>query len=335
MEVIYLILGILLVTMSIVEFGWNTLSVVGGGAISMWLARGMWGVALSLYRATGQSKFLVYSSPLLMMAVIGTWVVMLWIGFTLIFMSGDTSVLDSTTRLPVNWLDKAYFAGFSIFTLGTGDLVAGGTPWRLTSVLAAYLGLTTITLSLTYISSVITSAIAGRQLALLIHCLGNSPDEMLKTAWNGSDLSDLDHVLSEVGAELNGYAEKHLVFPIIHFFHSDEPDGSIALACARLDDSIRAIELGIDKAYQPNRILLISARKALTKYLERSRNRYRGEQSDEPTIPRFEESRIAGVPLLPSPKLDQIFHDAIERRRELSELVRGSGYQGDNWVAAK
>src|SRR5690606_23751663 len=134
----------------------------------------------------------------LLMGTVVLWAFMLWAGWTLFFTVEDGAVLDSTSRAPATFVDRIYFAGFCLATLGTGDFVAGSSGWRLASVTCALSGLAALTLTMPYALSLISAATAKPQLALLIRCLGGSSTELLKNAWNGEDQSNLDDPLAQI-----------------------------------------------------------------------------------------------------------------------------------------
>lgn len=96
----------------------------GAGPITRRLTNVLWRLALKLTPSHRGSRMLAITGGGLLVKTIVVWVLMLWAGWTLIFLAGDATVVDATTRPPASVLDVAYFSGFTVLTLGVGDFVA-------------------------------------------------------------------------------------------------------------------------------------------------------------------------------------------------------------------
>lgn len=117
--------GVVLVLLVCIDVVTTTLSSGSPmGPLATWVIR----ITFSplRYRASGPADVrLRVAGPLVTLAVLGTWIVVLWAGWTLIFSAHVDTVTSAMTGRPVGGLQRAYFAGFSLFTLGTGDVRAG------------------------------------------------------------------------------------------------------------------------------------------------------------------------------------------------------------------
>lgn len=108
-----------------------------------------------------RDRILSYAGPTIMVTLIGVWVLLLLLGFALIVWPGlGTGIQSEQGITPTDFATALYYAGFSLGTLGTGDLVPQTSPYRLLIVIKSLLGFSVITLVLSYVLSV------GSQLTL-------------------------------------------------------------------------------------------------------------------------------------------------------------------------
>ena len=122
-----------------------------------------------------------------MIGIVTAWIVTIWISWTLVFASVEGSVVEATTGETADLWGKAYFAGYSILTLGNGELVPASTPWRLTTLAAAGTGLALVTLAVTYILNVVQASNRRRSLAAVIWTLGDTSADIVERAANDPD----------------------------------------------------------------------------------------------------------------------------------------------------
>ena len=330
LNAIFLVTGLTIVGLALLDVVWCVASTSGGGPVSMRVARTLWRGALHFQRSRDRQGHLRHLAPVLIVSVIGVWVALLWIGWTLVFLAPDLAVMNATSGAPAQWADRLYFAGFSLFTLGTGDFVARHPVWRLASVVCSFTGLATVTLSLTYVVSVISAATAKRQLALMIHGLGGNAVEILANSWNGQDLTSIEDHLTEIRSLLLLHSERHLAYPIVHFFHAEEPEASLGLAVAALEDALLIAARGVDEDVRPSSITLDSTRHALGVFLKRaSRNGEPSSRDPAPPFPDVDGLRSIGVPMAGDAELGEIFKDQSERRLASRRLVLGEGWKWD------
>ena len=126
-----------------------------------------------------------FVGPGVLLAMLLTWVLFSWLGWTLLFTAVQGSVVEAQSGRPANLVALIYFVGYSLFTLGIGDYRPKGAFWQFATVLCAAQGFAVITLSITYIVPIVSAVTQKRQLAVLISQLGVSPETILIRAWNG------------------------------------------------------------------------------------------------------------------------------------------------------
>ena len=128
------------------------------------------GVALALPGAKGRGRLLAYAGPSLLILSITLWVVLLLVGFALIVHPALGSAIRSTSDpTSTDFATALYYAGFSLTTLGTGDIVPFTGFQRLLTVLMAGVGFSVLTLSLTFLTSVYSALVRRNTFALGLH----------------------------------------------------------------------------------------------------------------------------------------------------------------------
>jgi hypothetical protein len=113
---------------------------------------------------------LAYSGPTQILLTVAAWLVLLTVGWALIYFPAlGEQIRNSSGPTDTGFPTALYFSGFSLATLGTGDVVANSNGYRLLSVVEAATGFAVITLVITYFLS-IYSALPGRNaFAMKLH----------------------------------------------------------------------------------------------------------------------------------------------------------------------
>ena len=216
------ILGALIVLLVLGDVVKTTLSVRGSGLASGWLARSTWSLALRLHRRWPAHGALAYVGTVILLIIISFWTFSLWLGWTLFFMLDKNAVMASSSGAATGFLERAYFVGYTLITLGNGGYRPQAGFWQMMTLLAATLGFFVITLSITFLLSVLPAVVGKRQLASYIASLGLSPAAILLNAWDGDGCDALTQHLSTLNDALGKVGQQHLAFPVLHYFHSPE-----------------------------------------------------------------------------------------------------------------
>ena len=181
------------------------------------VCRSLWAVVLRLPRPLlGSARALAGST--LLLVVIFMWVALLWTGWLMIFSSDAGAVVHGQTGQPADFGSRIYFTGFTLFTLGVGDYVPQGVIWKFCTAAASFSGLFLITLAITYLLSVLGAVTQKRQLAAMLHDLGDSPLEIVRQSWDGESFRDLVQRLdTNIWPLLHLHTQRHHTYPIIHY----------------------------------------------------------------------------------------------------------------------
>lgn len=193
----------------------TTVTVSGGaGPLTRRVAELLWRGFLRMHRSSVPS-LLQRAGPVLLVTTVLVWVLLLWLGWTLVMLTAG--VVDATTREPAGVADVVYYTGFTIFTLGVGDFVATTSATRVLTAAASFTGVFVITLAITYLISVVAAVVARRALAVQIGTLGSHPAAMVTGGWDGQEFSSaFVQRLVNVTKDLATGAEQHLAYPVLH-----------------------------------------------------------------------------------------------------------------------
>ena len=263
-------------------------------------------------------------------ATVAIWTVLLWAGWVLVFSAGSNCIIESDTHRPTDLLQRIYFVGTTLFTLGLGDFRPQGHGWQLATAIASGSGFLLFGLALAYLVPVISAATQKRQLAVYIGSLGRSPDDIILRAWNGTDTSSLAPHLQSMTSMLALLGENHLTYPVLHYFHGIQRRRSVAASVAALDEALTILECGLQRGCSLDLPSLGAARESITSYLDTLKPALILPARDVPPAPSLDNLRGMGVPVVD----DALFAAALavqsDRRRLLLALVRNEGW---DWTA--
>jgi hypothetical protein len=258
--------------------------------------------------------------------VLGMWLVLLWLGWSIIFASDPDAVLLADTDDPAGLVDRVYFAGFSLFTLGVGDVHGGSGWWRLSADLAALNGLFLVTVAVSYVLSV-TSAVADRRgTAAIVSGLGLTGRQIVLGTWDGQRLSGLEAQLAQLAPQLARIAEQHLAKPVLHFFHSAERHTALEPSIVALHDALLLLEYGIAEHVRPSLAALRSTDAAVERIFQVYGYIFRARTHELLEPPDLEPLRDAGIPTVDDDEYEAALELLRERRGQASSLLAESGW---------
>jgi hypothetical protein len=221
----------------------TTLTLRGAGPVVGGATRLAWNGLLALHRRRRWPGLLSLGGGLAVAMSLGVWVILLAVGWGMIFAGLPGAVVDGTSGAPADLLSRLYFAGFNLFTLGVGDYRPSGPLAQALTVAASASGLLGITLAITYLGPVVSGGVSRRALAGEISLLGPTPREIV--------LSSLDQGPERFAARLQGLApailemsEKHLAYPVLHYFRAPEPRLALPLRLAALYEALLVLIWG-------------------------------------------------------------------------------------------
>lgn len=324
---IYLILGILILIFGAVDLLWTTIWVDGGGGP---LSRRMGKTCWYILRKINSKKvnFLRLAGPLVLSLTLITWILLLWVGWTLVFSADADSVLLTPDKTPVtSWVEKIYYVGFTLFTLGIGDYIPQKGVWQLVTTIATGSGMLFITLSVSYVVSVLSGVVQKRSFARNVTGQGESWVSLVKQSWNGKDYHSVDFLLKDLSSQLSMLTQQHKAYPILHYYHTEKNSESSAVALAILDEALTVYQFGVEEEYQPNRVWIKEARSSVDDYLKTLHKVFFKPAGSTPPPINLDSLRNEGMPVKTNPEFNIAVSNLLRRRERLLGLVEADAQQ--------
>jgi len=138
--------------------------------------------------------------------------------------TGITATGSSPTD--TDFASAIYYAGFTITTLGVGDLVPRRPAMQCLTITAAGLGFSFFTLVLAYVISVYSALARRNQFANEIdYRTGRTGDtaRYLKAYLDDGDPSLINQDLYTLSSNMSELLESHHFYPVLHYFRFTEP----------------------------------------------------------------------------------------------------------------
>lgn len=329
MSFLLLILGITLLTVVSSDVLVTTLTVQGGGFLTNRFSSWAWRSATRMHQHNTNHRLLGAVGLLLIVGMVVIWYLSTWMGWSLIFCSFKDAVINASSEQPASNWGRIYFTAYTITTLGRGDYVPQTTVWHLLTGLAAANGFFLVTTSIAYLFPVISAATQKRILAVYLASLGGTGDEILTQAWNGRNFGNLDQHLIAITPLISELGEKHLTYPVLHYFHSRERTRCLPLSIAALDEALTLLDYAIDDRHKPDPAALNPARRACAAFLHTLKSAYLEPSKREPPLMPLSLLRSEGIPTNSDLAFIRSTKHLDKRRKLLLALVESDGWSWD------
>lgn len=316
------ILGTALIALVALDAGWTTLVAAGGGPLTRWVGGGIWRLAVGRL-SHGPLKLV---GTLIPIGTVLGWLVLVWVSWWLIFSAAEGAVVSAEAGRPADGVSRLYFAGYTVFTLGTGDYVPNGGVWQVLTPVATLSGLVLATLGVTYLIPLTSANNDKRSLATVVSSLGTHPEQVVIRAWNGRSFQGLETLLANLAPSIALHAQRHLAYPVLHYLHSGRLATAAPPALARLDEALTILADGVAPEHRPDRALLQAARHAMGDYLDTVQPFLHARAGGPPPSPGLDRLRSAGVPVVSDAEFERRLGERSAHRERLVQLVESDGW---------
>lgn len=293
----------------------------GEGRLTRTVHRLLYAAVQAVSRRTGRRTVLAWTASVLILGTFLTWMALTWLGWTLIFWSSPGAVVGTETGTPADLRDVAYFVGFTLTTLGLGELRPAGHLWRLLTDVAALNGFFLLTFAITFVSPMAQAQGDRRTLALRIHRAGPTAQAIVTSGWHDHP-QGLEGLLDSLRGDLIGVEAQHTNAPYLHRFHDRHPGEDLNRALPALGEALLLIEHGLSS---PPPRGLKTVRDSVASLL----NTY-GEvhtvSPPAPPAPSLAALRAAGLPVRNDADFRTRLAQEADHRRELHGMARQSGW---------
>ena len=326
-------LGLLLILLDLADIIQTTLSVRGGGFLSSRMTALLWTGCLRLHRRYPTHRVLAFAGPAILVLTLSFWTLLVWLGWTLVFLSDPGSVVAASGGEPGSVAAQFYFVGYTLITLGIGDYRPQGALWQLATVLAAAQGFFVVSLSISYLLSVLPAVVTKRQTALYIATLGLRPVDIVLFARQGEGCGGLDTHLSTLMTSLGKLTEQHLAYPVLHYFHAPTKLSAFGLRVAALDEALHYLRYGV-KGCEAAAQRLEPLERTLTVLLTALQVAFISAQ-EAPLPQTLNPLKAHGVAVKDEEAFAHALQGHTERRKLLYSLVRKTGWTWEDLSEAQ
>lgn len=278
------VVGAILVSVTLLDVVWTTLGARGSGPINGWVSRRLWRAALQMHRRWPNDRRLGAAGIAILLIGLMVWTLLLWLGWVLIFSGDPDAILHGSTRAPAGFWERVYFVGYSMTTLGVGDYVANGSFWRVVTIVTAIIGFFVLTVSVTYLLSVLSAVVQKRSAADYIRSLGATPAEILANHWHGENCEPILQHVPGLMQTLGTIAQQHTAYPVLHFLHAGESRSALPLRIATLSEAFLYFDAGVVRC-EATEIGIRPLRKTLRQVIETISDLHLSPAPDAPPPP--------------------------------------------------
>lgn len=314
MQTVQIIIGFLLIVLIYLDFFHTTLSGNGFGMFSRVLNQ----VLNRIILQNRSRKIFSYSGIIHLLVTTFLWLAILYLGTFIIYTAGEQMVVDSTTGLPATRIERFYFTGYVLSTLGIGDFVPGNDTSRIVTAILSFSGFILITTGLTYLLSVINAVLSKKQLSFFISTTGEDVEEIYFFLKEQDELSALVSDAESLREQILKNASSYLAFPMVNYFLSKERKSALILQMVTVYEVLMVIR----KDWKKNTIQydkICSIINAIEKYLELG--------LEEPNAGEYKPEKLKTLRSYWK-KFGYEFENNVEVDKQLSSSLQ---YAGWNW----
>lgn len=220
--------GVALIFLAIRDILLTLMTASGRGPISRRLMALAWLAMRPVVRRSRAYREIV--GPLTFIGVIGSWAVMIILGWALIYWPflPDRFLVDFGLALergnPGSFVMSLYLSMVVLSTLGFGDIVPTGVWLRLLTPLEALIGFGLITASISWFLSILPAISRRRRFAHQI-ALVREAEEQSGQEWTAEAAIGL---LDSFSTQLIDIRSDQIQFPVIYYFRDADPAAELA-----------------------------------------------------------------------------------------------------------
>jgi hypothetical protein len=323
-------LGIFILIITTTDLIKTALSVNGAGFISRRLAKTVWKVLLALNKHMGKRKILEMSGALILMTIIINWLLLIWLSASLLFISDSNSLMNVETNTSTTIVNKIFFTGYTLSTLGLGDIEPEGPFWDILTAILSFAGLILISVAITYLIPVVSAEIEKRKISVYITTIGCSVEEILVNYWNGSNFKELDKPFICLTDMIIRHGQNHKAYSVLHFFHTSDKKEAFVLNIANLDEVLTTLLHNIPEVSRPSTHALMGLRRAISSYLVTLPGVFIKPSEEIPPIQRLNKLEEMNIPVIQNKEIELAYTNLSCRRRLLLALIKDDGWEWDD-----
>jgi hypothetical protein len=222
------------------------------GIISPHLARGVWYAfrVLGRTKPTHRGKLLSLCGPSILVMLVLVWVFCLVIGAALILHPHlGTTIKATSGDTKTDFMTAIYVAGSSIAVVGSSNYEPQSAPFKMFYLLNSLIGISMLSLTLTYLMQVYSALLHRNSLGLSLHIGAgrNSDAAELVKGLGPQGRFEIGYItLAELAENLQQTKEAHHFYPVLFYFRFEEPYYSVSRITNIALDAVTIIRSALD-----------------------------------------------------------------------------------------
>lgn len=229
MTILATLLGAALIVAALLDIFQQLFHPGASGSLSRSVMRAVWGLFRRV-AAPRRRAFLSFAGPTALLAVIASWVALLWVGWALVYwphMPENFSFSPGLDRRAQDgFVDALYLSLMTMTTLGYGDITPSTGWMRILATLQALTGFGLLTASVTWVLSLYPAFHRRQSLAQEISLVGESEHEDGDLLY-GASVDAVDRTLKDLTSGLIGVQGDLVRFPVTYYFHNADERASL------------------------------------------------------------------------------------------------------------
>ena len=246
-------LGILLILIVLLDVFLTVLYArIGTSIIGSRVGWLTWASFVRASKVSGSKRGAVLSfcGPVILVLLVGVWALGLTLGAALIMHPElGTSIRATNGETPTDFITAMYAGGTSMAIVGASDFTPHTSPTRLLFLFNSLIGVSVVSLTLTYLMQVYTALQRRNVLAMNIHflsgCTGDAAELLARLGPQGQFGAGYTN-LSDLGAEMTQAKEAHHFYPMMFYFRFRDPYHSVSRSTLVALDAVSLIKSALD-----------------------------------------------------------------------------------------
>ncbi|WP_309573384.1 potassium channel family protein [Deinococcus sp.] len=297
----------------------------GEGRLSRAIHRPLYALLQTTARLTRRRRTLSWSTPVLIMGTLVGWTLLAWLGWTLVFWSQPGALLGAGSGLPTTFAATFYFVGYTISTLGLGEIIAPDPLWRILTDIAAINGFFLLTFAITFVVPVAQARSDRRELALHLHRAGPGAQALILRAHTDHDRGLLS-LTTDLHPILNRIDAAHLNSPYLHRFHDHDRQDALDISLPALGEALLILQGGLNTHAPQGLRRSLASVDSLTRTFERTQV---WPLPDAPPAPDLTPLRDAGLDVRSTDDFHAYLHTHQAFRRRLHAMAQAGQWRWD------
>jgi hypothetical protein len=227
----------------------------GAGFITPKLNRMTWRLLrrVAPARQPWRDRFLSFDGPSLLVLTVAVWALLLFAGAALVTWPELGRGIHATQgETATDFFTALYYGGYSLTTLGTGDIAPVTGRMKVLMVVLALVGFSFVTLTITYFMSVYSALLRRNKLAQALHHMsagsGDAAEILARLGPEGDFGAGGNH-LAGIAMDVIDLLESHHLYPVLHYFRMLHPRYAMARIALLTLDTVSLVQSALSRRH--------------------------------------------------------------------------------------